>query len=393
MSVYGLLAVLGKYFKIKNDRANVSNATFTLHKHTATLLLACSILTTARQFYGEPIHCQLDADVISLKIFESYCFMSGTYTLLDNARDNSTLLHHGSIGFALGPEDSRTIHHNYYQWVCLVLVFQAAACYAPWFVWKTAEGGRVNKLLVKVSNDPLTETPVEDQVANLGDFILSHRGWFNATALKLLLCQAFCLLNSLGQLYMMDLFLGRRFFDLASAFNNFEVLRQALRTIFPWVVICSMPVFGGTGGNISKTGICILPNNILNEKIYLVLWFWFLCLTIVSFLQLARQAALLGANLRTCLSPGLASRLTSPRQVRQLVTRGSYGDTVLLQLVAANCDCSQFSALVQHLVREHILEDSYVSQQLSLTKGNRGVQKLVNESFNQDLLSVVTKNV
>ena len=36
--------------------------------------------------------------------------------------------------------------------------------------------------------------------------------------------------------------------------------------------------------------------------------------------------------------------------MRQLLVRGSYGDTVLLQLIAANCDSAQFAALVQLLV-------------------------------------------
>ena len=34
------------------------------------------------------------------------------------------------------------------------------------------------------------------------------------------------------------------------------------------------------------------------------------------------------------------------------MARSSYGDTVLLQLIAANCDTAQFSALVRHLVME-----------------------------------------
>ena len=34
------------------------------------------------------------------------------------------------------------------------------------------------------------------------------------------------------------------------------------------------------------------------------------------------------------------------------MTRSSYGDTVLLQLIAANCDAAQFAALVRHLVME-----------------------------------------
>ena len=36
------------------------------------------------------------------------------------------------------------------------------------------------------------------------------------------------------------------------------------------------------------------------------------------------------------------------------MTRGSYGDTVLLQLVAANTDSSQFAELVRHLVRPRL---------------------------------------
>ena len=58
--------------------------------------------------------------------------------------------------------------------------------------------------------------------------------------------------------------------------------------------------------------------------------------------------------------------------MKYLVTGGSYGDTVLLQLIAANCDSSQFSALVQHLVREGPqarLEDTTVSHHLHLAKG------------------------
>ena len=86
--------------------------------------------------------------------------------------------------------------------------------------------------------------------------------------------------------------------------------------------------------------------------------------------------------------------------MRQLLVRGSYGDTVLLQLIAANCDSAQFAALVQLLVfllsvacknvllfeirdlntfimpsrllqvRGQRLDDSYVSQQLALGKKN-----------------------
>ena len=113
----------------------------------------------------------------------------------------------------------------------------------------------------------------------------------------------------------MDLLLHRRFLGLGVLAYDYDGLGQALKTVFPKVVMCSMEIFGATGTHLVKSGICTLPINIVNEKIYLFLWFWFMLVTVVSLLQLVRQAALLVPSLRTCLSPGLASNLTSPKQV------------------------------------------------------------------------------
>jgi len=372
MSAYAALVGLKSFFVSKTTATDISNATFSFAKLTTAVLIGCSILTTSKQFFGDPIHCNLDTKHLSLKMFESYCFMEETYTLA--ATNDSNLddakLYDGSIGQGFSRHDEEHVYHSYYQWVPLVLVLQAAFCYLPWYFWKKSEGGMIGQLLTGLSSDPLTETPVDDQVATLGDFLLTHRGWFNITAFKLLLCQAASFFSSLGQLYVMDLFLGRRFLNFGSNIFNYTRLRAALVEVFPRVVMCSMDTFGVTSSVTKASGMCTLPVNIVNEKIYLILWFAFLAHTIVSLLQLIRQAALLMVSLRSCLTPGLTSSLTSPRQVRQLLVRGSYGDTVLLQLIAANCDSAQFAALVQLLVRGQRLDDSYVSQQLALGKKN-----------------------
>jgi len=302
--------------------------------------------------------------------------MEETYTLAvkkNCSSENDTVLYKCSVGPGLGRHDQDHVFHSYYQWVPLVLVLQAAFCYLPWYFWKKIEGGKVGKLLTGLSSDPLTETRVDDQVASLGDFLLVHRGWFDTAALKLLLCLAASFLSSLSQLYIMDLFLGRRFLNLGSNILNYVRLRAALSEVFPRVVMCSMDTFGLTASVSKISGLCTLPVNIVNEKIYLILWFVFLAHVIISLLQLIRQVALLMASFRGILSYCLISFLPrevnpSRRQMRQLLTRCSYGDTVLLHLIAANCDSAQFAALVRHLVREQRLDDSYVSQQLALGK-------------------------
>ena len=108
------------------------------------------------------------------------------------------------------------------------------------------------------------------------------------------------------QLYIMDLFLGRRFFNLGSNIFNYAILRAALNEVdlitqvrriypvlfltqvFPRVVMCSMDAFGLTASVSKISGLCTLPVNIVNEKIYLILWFVFLAHTFVALLQLIR---------------------------------------------------------------------------------------------------------
>jgi len=369
---YAALGGLKQFFKCNAEAIDISNATFTLAKLTTAVLIGCSILTTSKQFFGDPIHCHKDQDVPNMQVFESYCFMEETYTLAvkNCSSEDDHHLYDCSIGAGFGRSDQQHVFHSYYQWVPLVLVLQAAFCYLPWYFWKKTESGKVRKLLAGLSSDPLTETSVDHQVASLGDFLLSNQGWFNTAALKLLLCQAASFLSSLSQLYIMDLFLGRRFFNLGSNVFNYAILRAALNEVFPRVVMCSMDAFGLTASVSKISGLCTLPVNIVNEKIYLILWFVFLAHTFVALLQLIRQAALLFISLRIFLTPSLTSSLTSPRQVRQLLLRSSYGDTVLLQLIAANCDSAQFAALVQLMVRGKRLDDSYVSQQLALGKKN-----------------------
>lgn len=48
----------------------------------------------------------------------------------------------------VGPQsiNDEQIKHTYYQWVCFVLLGQAAMFYTPRYLWKIWEGGRLKAL-------------------------------------------------------------------------------------------------------------------------------------------------------------------------------------------------------------------------------------------------------
>ena len=59
-----------------------------------------------------------------------------------------------------------------------------------------------------------------------------------------------------------------------------------LNRVFPKVTKCSFQKYGPSGTMEKFDGLCILPLNIINEKIYVLLWFWFVFLITISAIQL-----------------------------------------------------------------------------------------------------------
>lgn len=56
---------------------------------------------------------------------------------------------YAGVGPDGGIEDD-PIKHTYYQWVCFVLLAQAACFYTPRYLWKMWEGGRLKELASKL---------------------------------------------------------------------------------------------------------------------------------------------------------------------------------------------------------------------------------------------------
>ena len=70
---------------------------------------------------------------------------------------------------------------------------------------------------------------------------------------------------------------------------------------------------GGEGENI--TGFCILSQNIINQKMYLILWFWYILCLSAGIVQLLHEAVILAV-------PAFRNRLITRNM-------GSYVTTVV----------------------------------------------------------------
>merc|ERR1719315_503728 len=173
--------------------------------------------------------------------------------------------------------------------------------------------------------------------------------WFNSSAFKLLLCQVASLVLTVSQMYAMNLVLGNQYLNLGTNLFSLDILYQDLTVVFPKVVKCSMTYHGVSGNIVNNSGMCTLPINIINEKIYLVLWIWFIGLSCISILSLLYQSIMLLCPSCWQVEIQCHSRSTPQYLVRSVVRQSTYGDLVLMQLIANNTDSAQFTALLQYL--------------------------------------------
>lgn len=95
--------------------------------------------------------------------------------------------------------------------------------------------------------------------------------------------------------------------------------------------------------------MCILPINIVNEKVYIFLWFWFYFLVVVSVLALIyRFFTFLYPRMRV-MATHSHCRISNPKAIREVLKYGGIGDWFLLDMLSKNMDPLNFRDLILDL--------------------------------------------
>ena len=142
----------------------------------------------------------------------------------------------------------------------------------------------------------------------------------------------------LGQMFLMD-----RFFDGAFLTFGLEVIAFAeqdqedrldpLIYVFPRMTKCTFHKFGTSGEVEKHDALCLLPLNIVNEKVYIFLWFWFITLSILSFLVIVyRIIIIISPKMRAYLLY-IRFRLIRREVINTIVKKSYVGDWFLFYML------------------------------------------------------------
>lgn len=340
---------------LKLDSVCIDNNVFRLHyKATVIILVAFSLLVTSRQYIGDPIDCIVDE--IPLPVMDTYCWIYSTFTIPNRlgGRPGIDVAH---PGVSTHNENDEIKYHKYYQWVCFVLFFQAILFYVPRYLWKTWEGGRIKMLVLDLNCPVVNEECKADRKKLLVDYFASNLHTQNFYAVRFFICEVLNFINVVGQIYFMDFFLDGEFTNYGADVIRFtemepEDREDPMSRVFPKVTKCTFHKYGPSGTVQKFDGLCVLPLNIVNEKIYVFLWFWFVLLSVVTGLALLFRAIVIaGPQVRMYLLRA-RSRLAPQDQIEAISRKCQIGDWFVLYQLGKNIDPLVYKELVADLAKK-----------------------------------------
>lgn len=344
---------------LKVDSVHIDNNVFRLHyKATMFIMVAFSLLLTQKQYFGDPIDCIVDK--VEPKIMDTFCWIHSTYTIpsLTGAQIGSEVAHPGVAPETIpGHSDKHEVkHHKYYQWITLFLYLQAIFFYLPRYLWKMWEGGKVKMLVSQLDSPIVDDEAKEARKAILTDYFTRNLHNHNAYAFRYFACEVLNFINVIGQIYFIDRFLGYQFTTYGSrvvAFSEqeFGSRHDPMDEVFPKVTKCTFHKFGASGSKEKFDGLCVLPLNIVSEKIFIFLWFWLIIVAMISGLGLIYRMTTFTPWMRRMLLR-TKSRLVSAITVESIVRKCQVGDWFLLFQLGKNMDALIYKEFMEELARE-----------------------------------------
>ena len=352
--MYKLFGSLKEYFKVPD--VVIDSPIFRLHNlFTTALLLTCSLVITATQYVGKPIECIVNG--LPTHPINTYCWITSTFTMPDAfQRQVGKEVAHPGVANDFDDEDAKK-YYTYYQWVCFVLFFQAMMCYTPKWLWDAWEGGLVKTLSMGLHQGLAPDKDKDKRKKVLIDYLLQHVERHNSYAIRYFLCETLCLVNIIGQLYMMNHFFDGEFFSYGLRVMSFSDQNQEERVdpmvyVFPRVTKCIFHKYGASGTIQKHDSLCLLPLNIVNEKTYIFIWFWFMILAGLLTLLVLYRALLLSV-------PSLRPRVFHwwhkliPHEIAEALARKTdVGDWWVLYVLGDNMDPLIYREVVSELSKK-----------------------------------------
>ncbi|XP_064479451.1 innexin inx2-like [Ornithodoros turicata] len=321
--------------------------TFRLHyRLTAFILLVFSIIVTSHQFFGNPIRC-LSRNDVPTPVMDTYCWLQTTYSIV-GAWDKPVGSAVPYPGVDVRRPSEKTVEHAYYQWVGFVLFLQFILFSIPRYLWKRVESGLIGELVLGLHNPIVSDEELNAKRNIIANYFKTHGFKHQVLFAAYSFCLLLQLLNVFGQAVLVDRLLDYQFTKFGiSVVETSSASATSLTRIFPRMAKCNFYKYGSGGGVQTYDVVCLLPMNVLNEKVYVFLWFWFVLLVIVTSLSVMAYFVIAVSKSSRLLVFRFREGLQAGDELRGVISYFYVGDWFVLYLLSKNMDWYHFNECVE----------------------------------------------
>ncbi|ESO06868.1 hypothetical protein HELRODRAFT_170896 [Helobdella robusta] len=283
-------------------------------QYSVIILICFGFLVSTKQFVGKPINCWCPAEFkpSHRDYTDAVCWVSNTYYLpIDDIIQKDHL----------ETQKNRQLI-SYYQWVPLILIFQALLAFVPCLLWRFVnKRSGVNMAAIMDASRhcsqahylEIREKAIRYIVNQMDRYLLAQREYRTGCMVRIkhviakfccfvggklygnyliscyMIIKVLYLANALGQLFLLETFLKINFH-----LYGVHVLERLIKgedwshsERFPRVTLCEFEIRHQSRIH-SYIVQCALTINLFNEKLFIFIWFWYVFLafmTAVNFLR------------------------------------------------------------------------------------------------------------
>ena len=383
--------------RLKPDPINIDNWNFKLHsKFSVGIFVAASAVSILTSYFGSEIKCFGS----NHEFVELNCWLHGSYHIENTNLDFA--INRGDSCFSLASDgDSVRSDTSYYIWVSWMLLINAALFILPNQLWRYLEGGMMQKFNLNEDQDQKEES--EDNYIERVKRLVMNIFKVSLTAKRTYFWKFFaveCLNLTIVVInfFAIDFFLDGKFngygievfnyladnkyqTEIQTSSQTLDVVINPMCNLFPTTVSCPTKIGSVVKGKVdTKSDLCLLSQNIVNQVIYTILWYWFMILFISNGIVLIyRIITIINiADARDTKLNHLIKTSNPEKNPMKKLTNNSekqkkleIGEWFLLSKIGQNCNHHYFRDVMEVVVK--------------LRNERNGVEMSVNETTPMDV--------
>lgn len=148
------------------------------------------------------------------------------------------------------------------------------------------------------------------------------------------------------------------YFNAVASFlqGDFDKFNRDAAYLFPIQAKCNYTEFGPSGSSQLVDALCILPQNVILDKIFVFLYIWYILMLVSSMLNLIYLLVMFLFGMLRIYSVGhMLERTVTIRECKEISGNGDYGLWFTLRIFHRNLVPNQFQNLCKEL---HLLTKS-----------------------------------